>query len=302
MSTTARTAVIAATTIGDVTVTAIRDIDIHFPMPVTEVFPDVADEDWERTRTRYPESFSDEGGWRYVVTCYVVTAGSRRVLVDTGCGPGALAFPSFIGVGGALRAGLERAGIAPGDIDTVVVTHVHPDHVGGVLAPGDGPPAPAFANARYLVPRADVETWMRPEVQEAFPVPYVGDTLEPLMGLGVVDLVAGEHTVAPGLTLLHTPGHTPGSVSLLITSGDERAMLVGDAWLHPGQVGDPDMRCGFDMDPEAAAVTRVRLAERLRDEGMTMGACHFPEPFGQLVRLEGRTHWMPVTRWGSEGG
>ena len=65
---------------------------------------------------------------------------------------------------------------------------------------------------------------------------------------------------------------------------------------------DPSLACSFDMEPDTAVATRAALAERIADEGMVMGACHFPEPFGQLVRLEGRSHWMPVARWADGAG
>jgi glyoxylase-like metal-dependent hydrolase (beta-lactamase superfamily II) len=284
-------------TVGDVHLTALLDIDVAFPLPIEQVFTGLAPEDWEVNRTRYPEAFSADGGWRYVVTCYLLRAGDRCLLVDTGCGSAALAFPSFIQVGGALRDRLAAIDVSAPEIDTVVITHVHPDHVGGVLATDADEPSPAFPRARYLVPRRDWDAWSRPEVQEAFPFPYVGDTIAPLIQMGAVDLIEGERSLSSQITLLPTPGHTPGSTSVLIDSGGERALLVGDVWLHPSQVTDPALACAFDMDAETAQVTRSALAERIAEEGMTMGACHFPEPFGQLVRLEGRHHWMPVTRW-----
>ena len=299
MTTTAGANASPTITVGDVSLTALLDIDVAFPMPVEQVFTGLGPDEWDRHHARYPEAFSAAGGWRYVVTCYLVRAADRCLLVDTGCGSAALAFPSFIGVGGALRDRLAAIDVSPHEIDTVVISHIHPDHVGGVLAPGTRESAPAFPHARYLVPRVDWETWRQPEVQDAFPVPYIGDTIGPLVESGVVDLVDDERRLSPQLALLRTPGHTPGSTSLLIDSSGERAILVGDLWLHPAQVTDAGLACAFDMDPELARATRSALAQRIAQEGMTMGACHFPEPFGQLVRLDGRHHWMPVARWGS---
>ena len=300
MTTTKGTTASPTITVGEVSLTALLDIDVAFPIGIDQVFTGLAPDDWEINRARYPEAFSSDGGWRYVVTCYLLRTGDRCVLVDTGCGSSALAFPSFIGVGGALAGSLTAIGVSAEEVDTVVITHIHPDHVGGVLASGAGDPSPAFPRARYLVPRLDWDAWSRPEVQEAFPVPYVGDTIAPLIEQGAVDLVDGDHRLSPQLTLLPTPGHTPGSTSLLIDSGGERAMLVGDVWLHPSQVTDPALACAFDMDAEVARTTRAAMAQRIAEEAMTMGACHFPEPFGQLVRLEGRHHWMPVRRWREE--
>lgn len=287
--------------VGDISITALLDVDVAFPLGIEQVFTDVTAEEWEGHRARCPGAFSHDGGWRYVVTCYLVRDADRCVLVDTGCGAASLAFPSFIGVEGQLGRRLAAIDVSPGEIDTVVITHIHPDHVGGVLTHEDGAVVRAFPRARLVVPRGDWEAWSRPEVQDAFPVPYVGDTIGPLVDAGVVDLVDGEHDVSPHLRLLPTPGHTPASSSLLIDSAGERALLVGDVWLHPGQVTDPGMRCSFDMEPDVARETRAALAARISDEGLVMGACHFPEPFGELVRLEGRHHWMPVARWRDRG-
>ena len=302
MGTTAGTHAAPTIAVGDISVTALLDVNLAFPLPIEQVFTNVDAEEWEVHRARYPGAFSADGGWRYVVTCYLLQEGDRWVLVDTGCGASALAFPAFLGVEGRLAARLSALGVSRDQIDTVVITHIHPDHVGGLVAPDQAQPTPAFPRARLVVPREDWETWRRPDVQEAFPFPYVGDTIAPLIDSGDVELFEGERSLSRGLTLLPTPGHTPGSSSLLIDSGGERAMLVGDVWLHPFQVTDPSLACSFDMEPDTAVATRAALAERIADEGMVMGACHFPEPFGQLVRLEGRSHWMPVARWADGAG
>lgn len=284
-----------AVAIGDVSIMAFVDVDLDFPMGLDEVFPDVDAADWQPHRTRYPGAFGSDGGWRYRVNCYLVRTSDRTVLVDTGCGPASLAFPGFMGVAGALTSRLATAGVAVDEIDTVLITHVHPDHVGGVLASDSPVPTPAFPRARYLIPRADVETWAKPEVREGFPISFVGDTLDPLMGLGVVDLVSDEQSIGKELTIIQTPGHTPGHSSLLIRSAGDTALLAGDVWLHPAQVTEPMWGSAFDMDTAGAAQTRVSLAKRIADDGMTIGVCHFPEPFGQLVRLEGRHHWISLS-------
>ena len=287
--------------VGDISITALLDVDLPFPLGIDQVFPDVPAEEWQGHRSRCPEAFSHDGGWRYVVTCYLLRGAGRCVLVDTGCGAASLAFPTFLGVEGQLGRRLAQMDVSPDEIDTVVITHIHRDHVGGVVNHEDGATERTFPNARLVVPRRDWEAWSRPDVQEAFPVPYVGDTVAPLIEAGVVDLVDGEYDVAKHLRLLPTPGHTPGSSSLLIDSAGERAILVGDVWLHPAQVTDPAMACSFDMEPGTARETRAALATRISAEGLIMGAGHFHDPFGELVRLEGRHHWMPVTRW-RDGG
>jgi len=124
---------------------------------------------------------------------------------------------------------------------------------------------------------------------------FVQETLTPLEALGVLDLADGERSLTEEITTLHTPGHTPGSMSVLITSGGERAIIVGDAIAHPAQVEHPDWGIVFDFDGETAIETRRGLLDRIEAEGLTMTACHFPEPgFGRVVRLEGRRSWQAL--------
>jgi glyoxylase-like metal-dependent hydrolase (beta-lactamase superfamily II) len=93
------------------------------------------------------------------------------------------------------------------------------------------------------------------------------------------------------VTTLHTPGHT----SVLIGSGDERALIVSDALLHPAQITEPDWDFFVDMDPPTCHQTHRHMLDRMEAEGMTMVGCHFPEPgFGRIVRLEGRRYWQPL--------
>ena len=162
-------------------------------------------------------------------------------------------------------------------------------------------PAPAFPRARLVVPRGDWEAWSRPEVQDAFPVPYVGDTIAPLIESGDVDLIEGEHSVSARLPAADARAH-PGELEPADRLGGGARDAGRRLWLHPSQVTDPALACSFDMEPDTARKTRAALAKRIADEGMIMGACHFPEPFGQLVRLEGRHHWMPVARWRDGAG
>jgi glyoxylase-like metal-dependent hydrolase (beta-lactamase superfamily II) len=280
--------------VGDTQITALLDVLLDFPMPLAQVFPGPSPADWAPYRARYPEAFGEGDVWRYFVHCYLVRSRGRTLLVDTGCGAARLAFPAFLGLEGRLERLLREQGVESEEIEVVVITHVHPDHVGGSVTEADGEIRPAFPGARYLLHRADWETWTRPEVKEAFPIPFVDDTVARLEAAGVLELHAGELALTDEISLLHTPGHTPGSVSVLIVSAGERALLCGDAWLHPAQVTEPELPSAFDMDAEVAAGTRRTLAERVEAEGMTIGVCHFPAPFGQLVRLEGRRHWIPL--------
>ncbi len=286
-------------TVGNVDVLALTDGGGDFPFPLSQLFPDVSAEAWAPFRQRYPELFGDPDTWRNHYGCYLLRSQGRTILVDTGIGsqatnPGMVTMLAG-GVDGRLMAELQAAGVRPEDVDTVFFTHLHPDHVGWNLQQEDGGRyRPTFPRARYVAHRADWDTFRRPEVQQALAGvagAYVEQTLTPLESLGSLDLADGERVLSEEVTALHTPG----SMSLLIASGGERAIIVGDAIAHPAQVEHPDWGIAFDFDAEAALQTRNRLLDRIEAEGLTVTACHFPEPgFGRVVRLEGRRTWQAL--------
>jgi glyoxylase-like metal-dependent hydrolase (beta-lactamase superfamily II) len=114
----------------------------------------------------------------------------------------------------------------------------------------------------------------------------------PLAELGLVEFMDGEHGLTPSLTALPTPGHTPGHMSLLVTSRGERAMILGDAAHSPVQVHETDWVSRADMDPELTRRTRRALMDRLEHDAIVVAAGHFEAPgFGRIVRLEGRRYW-----------
>jgi glyoxylase-like metal-dependent hydrolase (beta-lactamase superfamily II) len=280
-------------TIGQVEILGLSDATVDYPWTLDQLFPNVPTPSWEPYRQRFPETFASENVWRSDYTCYLLRSGGRTVLLDTGMGPADSALAAALGLSGQLLAKLGIAGVRPEEIDLVVLSHLHPDHVGWNLRREAGAYRPTFSKARYIVHRADWDAFQRPDVQSLLPFDYVDQTITPLESLGVLDLIDGERSITSELSVLHTPGHTPGHMSVLITSGDERAMLLGDVAIHPAQVTEPDWNAMFDMDGDVARQTRRVVLDRIEAEGMTVAARHFPEPgFGRLVRVEGRRYWQ----------
>jgi glyoxylase-like metal-dependent hydrolase (beta-lactamase superfamily II) len=137
----------------------------------------------------------------------------------------------------------------------------------------------------------DWETCHRPDVQPTR-FPNAPTCVWPLEQLGLVELMHGEHSITPELTAVPTPGHTPGHVSILVTSRGERALVLGDAAHTPVQFEEPDWVSRADMDPELTRQTRRALVERLEREKILVAAGHFEAPgFGRVVRLEGKRYW-----------
>jgi glyoxylase-like metal-dependent hydrolase (beta-lactamase superfamily II) len=173
--------------------------------------------------------------------------------------------------------------------DRVVLTHLHLDHVGWNLAWDGDRPRPRFGRARYLVQRADWELFGSrgdDNDREAF-----DRCVGPLQDLGVAELLDGDCVLDAELSVLHTPGHTPGSQSLLVRSGGDAALLWGDVANHPAQVDEPVWGPGSDVQPEVARRTRRRLLDRVESDRMWLAPAHFPEPFGTVTRTGDGRHW-----------
>ena len=279
-------------TVGNVEILSLSDTEGEFPMPLDQLFPNVPPDEWKTQRERHPRAFAAENRWHTHYGCYLVRSRGQTLLVDTGIGPGPVELVG--GLRGRLPEHLRQSGVNPEDVDRVFHTHAHFDHVGWNLTDG----RPTFPRARYLLGRADWDTFRRPEVQANFP-PYVDQTLTPLEGLGVLDLLDGETPLTEEAVAIATPGHTPGHMSLLISSGGERAIILGDVIGNAAQVTDPSWVFGFDMDPGRAAATRAQILDRIESEGMTAAAGHLPPPgFGRIVRLDGRRYWQGVGNGG----
>jgi glyoxylase-like metal-dependent hydrolase (beta-lactamase superfamily II) len=275
-------------------VTAVTDAEGPFPMALSVVFPSVSEDQWRLYRRDFPECFIDLNTWHVHIGSFVLRTLDDTVLVDTGVGP--TPPPLFGEMRGDLIHNLSLADVKPEDVNTVFITHLHPDHVGWNL---DGEARPVFPNARYVMSRIDWEAFQRPEVQQNFPFPYVEQALSPLEKLGILDLIDGETAITDEITAIPAPGHTPGHMVLSVSSRGQRAMILGDVLGHPAQVSEPELVFAFDMDPEQAVATRKKLLGRLEMEAMTAAQCHLPPPgFGLIVRTEGRRHWQPLERPG----
>jgi glyoxylase-like metal-dependent hydrolase (beta-lactamase superfamily II) len=277
-------------TVGNVDIVALTDAEVKFPMSLDQLFPNMPGDRWGPYQQRYPAAFEGPDAAHIHFGGYLVRSHGKTILVNTGIGPDPK--PLFDHQPGQMMEDLRRKGGRPEDVDMVLHTHLHPDHVGWNLT-RDG--KPTFPKARYLVHQDDWDTFHRPEVQAAFPFPYVGQTISPLRELGVLDLLDGERALTEELTAIHTPGHTPGHMSLLVSSAGEKAILLGDAMGNPAQVTEPDIVFAFDGDPQTALATRKALLDRVEAEGMRLVQCHFPTPgWGTIVRLEGRRYFQAL--------
>jgi glyoxylase-like metal-dependent hydrolase (beta-lactamase superfamily II) len=173
----------------------------------------------------------------------------------------------------------------------VVMTHLHRDHVGWNLTTEGGRFVPTFPRARYWLSEKDWDACHHPDVQSTR-FPNAPSCVWPLADLGLVEFMRGEHSITKDLTAVPTPGHTPGHVSILVTSQGQSALVLGDAAHSPVQILEPDWVSRADMDPDLTRETRRALVDRLERESILVAAGHFEAPgYGRIVKLNGRRYW-----------
>ncbi|MBM3943100.1 MAG: MBL fold metallo-hydrolase [SAR202 cluster bacterium] len=270
--------------VGNVEITSFSDGYLEFD--ACNFFPQVTDAQWHP----HEEHLTGEGKVRFNLASYVVRTAGRTVLVDTGLGP-PTADDAPNSPWGELLASLAARGVRPQDVDMVVMTHLHRDHVGWNLQKQGSGFSPTFPKARYWMSRKDWEASHRIEVRQRFP--NAPSCVWPLESLGLMELMDGEHALTPELTAVPTPGHTPGHMSILVTSQGQKALILGDAAHSPAQVQETDWVSRADMDSNQARDTRRALMERLEREGILVAAGHFPAPgFGKILLLNGRRYWQ----------
>ncbi|MBB5936575.1 MBL fold metallo-hydrolase [Streptomyces zagrosensis] len=238
-----------------------------------------------------PDFADDAGILRLTSQSFAVQVGGVRVLVDTGIGNGKTrANPAWDHLDSDYLARLEAAGFPPSTIDLVILTHLHTDHVGWNTRADGGEWRPTFPNARYLTARAEWDYWATVDMDDARRQMFA-DSVHPIKDAGLLDLIDVPATgadVAPGLRLIHTPGHTPGHLAVELRSATATALITGDCVHHPVQLLDPAITSCVDTDPRQAAATRRRLLTELAGTDTLLLGTHFPAPTGGLVTPDGK--------------
>jgi len=257
--------------LGQIEVVALNDGEGMFFQPRREAFPSASDELWQRADALDPGAVRD-GEWLLRFHCFLVR-GPRLILVDTGIGGTHSPARRWAPVPGRLPDELAAAGVSPDDVDTVVVTHLHTDHIGWTVTEAG---TPYFPNARYVLQRAEVDAL------DLFTPGLESWLVQPLGAqLSIVD---GEERLADGVRLLPTPGHTPGHQSVLVSAGADELLITGDLLVHAVQLIDWHTPYALEVDAERARATRANLFAELAGRGAaTLATPHLGEPFVSLA-------------------
>ena len=272
--------------LGSFECTTILDGAIQLPGPHPIFGQDQSKEDVQKLAS---DNFLPTGRMEIVFTPVMVNTGNQLVLFDTG--NGALRRGKGAGLLGSALAGV---GYKPEQVDVVVITHCHPDHIGGLMEGGK----PTFPNARYVISQAEYDFWSPPEQAEG-PRARVGK----LVQSNVVPLadkftfIKPDAEVVPGIRAVDAFGHTPGHMAFHIESGSSRLLLWSDTTNHyVASLQRPDWHVRFDMDKQKAAATRKRLLDMAASERIPVTGYHMPFPaIGFVEKKNGAYRWVPVS-------
>ncbi|MEI9852177.1 MAG: MBL fold metallo-hydrolase [Sphingomonas sp.] len=269
--------------IGDVEVTRIVemwDFQDHINMTMVGAEPEeVIALPW-----LHPHYATPDGRQRMNFQGFVVTTPTRKLMVDTCIGAGReRAFDVFTNLPEGFIEDLATLGIAPADIDIVMCTHLHHDHVGWNTHLKDGVWVPTFPNARYLFGRVEYEAWQN-DLRHHHDPRHMVDSVDPIVAAGLAELVEADHRICDELWLEPSHGHTPGHVHVRISSKGEEAVITGDLMHHPIQCAMPHRTATFDMDADAGRATRVGFVEKYSDSGVLVIGAHFAHPTAGWIR------------------
>lgn len=279
--------------IGDVQVTRLVELNA-FEDDIEMLLPDATPELLKQYEWLHPHFATPDGLMKISFQAFMVKTPSQTVMLDTCIGSDRnREFDVFTNMQSTFLEDLRAAGYDPETVDTVLCTHLHFDHVGWNTHLVNGRWVPTFPNARYLFGRQEWEHWqkMRDEdVAGEHNMEHLKDSIEPVIEAGLAEFIDPDFHVGEELRLVPTPGHTPGHVSLHISSKGENAVITGDLMHHPIQLVEPGRYGNFDMDREQAAQTRRDFIERYRDRKALVIGSHFADPTAGWIIPDGNKH------------
>jgi glyoxylase-like metal-dependent hydrolase (beta-lactamase superfamily II) len=273
--------------VGDYELTALYDG--VWNLPIDEKF--VRNAAFAEVQKALTAAFLPPGTLPIPFTTLMVNTGSKLVLIDTGTGG------QITSSAGSMGANMQDAGIDPRQIDVILISHFHPDHINGIKTKDD---AVVFPNAEINVPAPEWAYWMDDSRIGTAPDPIKGYFLNVRRVFGSIAKDVRQYEpgkeVAPGITAIPAHGHTPGHCAFTIASGRHSMLLLSDITNHPWLFArHPEWQAAFDMDGAMAAATREKMLDLAAAERMLVQGYHFPFPAsGYIAKVAGGYDFVPV--------
>lgn len=264
-----------------------EDAGVTVPIPIG-IFPGLTSERFKELQEDLdPRAFvAATETLPFSMHTYVLQTRNRVILIDTCNGNDKVRTGVMEGSSMLKNKYIENLaalGLMPEDVDMVLCTHLHSDHVGWNTKMDNGRWVPTFPNARYLFGRIEYEHWSKAADDEDRQI--LVDSVQPVVDAGLVTLVDSTHRITDEVWLEPTPGHTPGHVSVRISSRGHEAVITGDLMHHPIQCCEPQLGSNFDSDAEQARQTRLEFLQRYGDSKVMVFGTHFAPPTaGWLTR------------------
>lgn len=277
--------------VGEATIT--RVVEIEAPGVMTWIVPKATAENLLQVPWLRPHFCDDQGQAILSVHMFVIELGDMRMVVDTCVGNDKeRRVQGWNRRRGHFLERLTDAGYPPESIDRVMCTHLHTDHVGWNTRLLDGRWVPTFPNARYLFEKSELAHWLA--VQEGAERQVMDDSVRPVVEAGLVEEVDSDHRVTDGVWLEPTPGHSPGHVSVRVSSQGQDAVITGDLMHHPAQTTHPEWGSSADYDSAQALATRQAFIQRYADTPTLVLGTHFATPTAGRIVTDGGSHRFVV--------
>ena len=278
--------------IGEFECAIVSDGTFSYPQPGRMFFANAPAGELADALAEFGIELSNWDSFDSPYPCLFVNTGHHKLLVDTGAG-------KFGPKTGQLVENLGALGVRPDEIDVVILTHAHPDHIGGVI---DDRGKPTFPKSRYVMTRTEREFWHGgPDLSslsvsdglKAALLECPARMLPPLSGQ--LDLIEPEAEIVDGVRAVDAAGHTPGQIAVRIESGGQQLLAVADAIVHPIHLSHPDWYTAVDLDPETSVDTRRRLLDLAVASDALIFAYHFTTPgIGHAKKSGDAWQWVPA--------
>ena len=274
--------------IGDVDVARIVEVNA-WEDDITMLLPDATPEFVQQFKWLHPHFATADGKMILSFQAFVLRSRGKTFMIDTCIGNDRQReFDVFTNMQTSFIQDLRTAGYPPEAISGVLCTHLHFDHVGWNTQKVDGKWVPTFPQARYYFGREEWAHWQHLRDTGGYHhVDHLVDSIDPVIDAGLVDFIDPDFQLTDEVSLIPTPGHTPGHVSVLIRSGGQQAVITGDMMHHPIQLAVPATHGRFDMDAAAGAQTRVHFIGRFANTPTLVIGSHFSDPSAGHIVSDG---------------